>query len=275
MFKKTFLALALLIFILSTCNQSNESVKTEQSAQTDNFLADIKILSSDIQLKEKLKELKFEAKEVVKFCNEIGDNSIKVKLIKYITTEAKNQLEEAKKGFWGAIRYNMDSFAGVISLLKEKQHKTFMDIGSGNGEKLYAALCLGFEEAKGLEYSADSKALSEEFLKDFIADKKVEITQGDALEITEKYFSQADFAYMYSPMKDNEAMATLFKRVMDSLRDGCVFLEVRNVYFRELRLKTGYRIPQHKGWFAVKKQDNKYYYKTSLEYDDWQILDKI
>jgi hypothetical protein len=275
MLKQIFFPSIVLLLIASACNQPVNTDKVESSPKSDNFLTDVKTLANENQLKEKLEELKFGPKEVVRFCNEIGDNSTKAKFIKYITTAAKNQLEEAKKGFWGAIRYNMDSFVGVISILKEKQHKTFMDIGSGNGEKLYASLCLGFEEAKGLEYSADSKALSEAFLKDFIADKKVEITQGDALEITDKYFSLADFAYMYSPMKDNEAMATLFKRVMDSLREGCVFLEVRNVYYRELKAKTGYRIPQHKGWFAVKKQDNKYYYKTSLEYDDWQILEKI
>jgi hypothetical protein len=268
--KILFLILFFSIFLVA-CEKPSKSEKVNED---ELFFNSLKTYASETRLYKRLDAVGFNAQEVMSFCNEISDLGIKNKFIKYVTTRAKNQLEEAKKGFWGSIRYNMDSFTGVVASLKERQHKTFMDIGSGNGEKLYASLCLGFENAQGLEYSKESKDLSEAFLKDFIAQKKVQITQGDALEIDGKFFSQADFAYMYSPMKDNEAMATLFKRVMDNMKEGAIFLEVRNVYYKQLRDKIGYQVPQHKGWFAIKKEGGKFLYRTSLENDEWNELAK-
>ncbi|MCU0447087.1 MAG: class I SAM-dependent methyltransferase [Microscillaceae bacterium] len=272
MFKKIVAPILFLGFFLMACEKPSKSEKVNED---EVFFNALKTYASDTRLYKRLDAVGFNAQDVVSFCNEVSDLGIKAKFVKYVTTRAKNQLEEAKKGFWGSIRYNMDSFLGVVSMLKERQHKTFMDIGSGNGEKLYAALCLGFENVKGLEYSKESKELSEAFLKDFISNKKAEIIQGDALEIDGQYFAQADFAYMYSPMKDNEAMATLFKRVMDNMKEGAVFLEVRNVYYKQLREKIGYQVPQHKGWFAVKKEGGKFFYRTSLENEEWNELEKI
>jgi hypothetical protein len=272
MLKKIIFSLVFFGIFLISCEKPSQSQKVNED---EVFFNSLKTYASDTRLYKRLDGVGFNAQDVVSFCGEISDLGIKNKFIKYVTTRAKNQLEEAKKGFWGSIRYNMDSFTSVVAMLKERQHKTFMDIGSGNGEKLYASLCLGFEEVKGLEYSKESKDLSEVFLKDFISQKKVEITQGDALEIDGKYFSQADFAYMYSPMKDNDAMATLFKRMMDNMKDGAVFLEVRNVYYRQLRDKIGYQVPQHKGWFAIKKEKDKFLYRTSLENEEWNELEKI
>jgi hypothetical protein len=70
---------------------------------------------------------------------------------------------------------------------------------------------------------------------------------------------------MYSPIKDDELAAKLFKRVIDNMKEGAILLEVRCVYIREVRKITGLNFPNLKSWIAVKKKDGKFFYKNVID----------
>lgn len=277
---RNYIVFICLFLILNACNTQNTNLqsnkgKTPEEIEKEIFLKVTDVLSDEDKLKAKLKNLNFGAQEVYDYCQKNYDIAVKTKFINYVCKEAVNDTRAAKEDFWGSLRYDMERFTQVVAMLKENHHQTFMDIGSGNGEKLFAALCLGFKKVYGLEYLERNKKISENFLQTFISQKLVEVVQGDALKASPAYYAKANFAYMYSPMKDNDAMATLFKRVMDSLKDGAILLEVRLVYFEELRKATKLKIPQHRGWFAVKRENGRFFYRTSISGDDWIELDGI
>jgi hypothetical protein len=104
---------------------------------------------------------------------------------------------------------------------------------------------------------------SKRLLKDFPTE--IDIRQGDALTVEASFFQKADFIYMYSPIKDNQLMASLFKRVLENLQEGCVLLEVRFVYGEELNKILPYSLPTVRGWLAIKKEAGKFFYKNIAE----------
>lgn len=226
------------------------------------FLEQGAVFFNDAKLKETIQTLRFTDREVMTYCRANQDIGLRAKFISAIFSEKSYNDKPAKDEFWAAYRFNLYKFVETVSIVRENQ-KTFMDIGSGNGEKLYGALCLGFEKAYGLEYSEKSYKTSLEHLANF--SKETEITLGDALAIEPAYFQKADFLYMYSPIKDNKMMASLFKRAMENMKEGAILLEVRCVYSDELRKQMPYLFPTINSWLAIKKQDGNYYYKNVID----------
>ena len=226
------------------------------------FLEQASIFGDMSKLKKTIKEIQLTDREVMEFCRQNDDIALRAKMIGAIFSEKEYNDKPAKEGFWAAYRFNLAKFVENVSIIREGQ-ETFMDIGSGNGEKLYGALCLGFKKAYGLEYSETSFKTSKQHLKNF--QEEIEITQGDALAIDGSYFQKADFLYMYSPIKDDKMMASLFKRAMENMKEGATLLEVRCVYAEELNKQMPYNFPQLRSWLAIKKKDGKYFYKNLVE----------
>lgn len=255
----TFLVVCTLIVACDTRQPISEIKATDKSSlfnQADIFFDDNK-------LRKEISKTGITEREIVDFCKKRDDIALKTKFAAAVFSNKSYNKKPAKEQFWAAIRFNLGRFVENVMILKEPKQKTFMDIGSGNGEKLFTALCIGFEKAYGLEYSEESYAESKENLKNF--PQEIEITKGDALIIEGDFFKKADFLYMYSPIKDNELAAQLFKRVMDNMKEGAILLEVRCVYIRELRKATGLNFPNLKTWLAIKKQDGKFFYKNIID----------
>ncbi len=243
------------------------------------FLAQGEVFFQDEKLKEAIQTLSLTDTDVVAYCRANPDIALRSKFISAIFSEKEYNDEPAKEQFWAAYRFNVSKFVETVSIVREDEQKTFMDIGSGNGEKLYGALCLGFDKVFGLEYSKKSYKTSLKHLANF--SKETEITLGDALAIEPAYFQKADFLYMYSPIKDSKMMASLFKRAMENMKEGAILLEVRCVYSDELRKQMAYDFPTINSWLAIKKKGGKYYYKNIIDgaysYDsadnrEWQEL---
>lgn len=252
--------------------EKNDKKITENVAQKQ-FLRSMSVLSDEETLNKALDSLKLQPWGIYEYALTIQDPLVKARLIKSVYLNNKRNADAAKDDFWADIRYNLYEFTDLIHLLREDR-RVFLDIGCGSGQKLYGALCMGFDKTFGIEYSEKSFGYVKDYMKEFISKGKAEVRLGDALAVENAYYAKADFLYTYSPMKDNEKMASLFKKVMDSMKDGAVFLEVRMVYFRELKAKIGYKVPQHKGFLAIKKENGKYYYKTIFNKDDWEELEK-
>lgn len=259
----------------SSSQSKNNTAQAKEVNKKEEFTKLLDILSEDEKLNQYLSEIKFSSKELVDYCRKSGDPQLIAKLVKAVYLNVDNNKKAAKDNFWSDIRYDLYQFTDIVTELKEEDHKTFLDIGCGSGQKLYAALCLGFEKAYGLEYSEKSVRFAKSFLGDYLKDNSIEIMQGDALTVDTAYYNQADFLYTYSPMKDNDMMAQLFHRAMKSLKEGGIMLEVRLVYYKELKKLSGYDIPPHKNWFAVKKEKGKYYYKNIHDNYEWNLLEKL
>lgn len=200
----------------------------------------------------------------------------KLRLISVMCQKVDNRINDLDSNYWGGILYRMKPFTQIIRKLKEPQHKSFIDIGSGNGEKLYAALCLGFAQSEGLEYDAALVQISQQHWQTMIKKKKMKIKHGNALTINPAYYHQFDFIYLYSPIREHTRMAGLFYTLMKQLKEGAVLLEVRMVYADQLRKVSGYNIPNMMGTFALKKQNGKLYYvQYSESTKDWILLEKL
>ncbi|MCS6796345.1 MAG: methyltransferase domain-containing protein [Raineya sp.] len=260
--KMNFLLITLLIIFSFACKET-PPITQKTANHKDTFFRQARIFFNADFLRKEIQKLGINEREIVEFCRVVDDAALRSKFAAAVFSQKTYNKTPAKEEFWAAIRFNLPRFVETIMLLKEPEQKTFMDIGSGNGEKLFTALCLGFEKAYGLEYSPQSVAESKENLKNF--SQEIEITQGDALQIEGSFFQKADFLYMYSPIKDNQLAAKLFKRVLDNMKDGAIFLEVRCVYIDEVRKLTRLNFPPLKSWIAVKKQDGKFYYKNIID----------
>jgi SAM-dependent methyltransferase len=231
------------------------------------FLNQIQLYQDSKNLKYQLDSANISAKDIVNFCQVSFDIERKTTLIHAVRSEIPNNLQEINQAYWGGILYDLSRFIENVNLLKQSQDKVFIDVGSGNGEKLYAALCLGFEKAIGIEYSPDLVQIAHESLQEFEQSGQVQTILSDAFEISPEIYAQADFIYLYSPIKDNELMAKLTYQIMQSMKNGAKLLEVRFVYQNELAKISNLYIPPMAGLFALKKENKQFYY---AEYDQYQ-----
>lgn len=147
-----------------------------------------------------------------------------------------------------------------------------MDVGSGNGEKPFAALCLGSEKSYGVEYSGRLVEISKQFLGTLAEKKKVQIIGQDALEVDDSVYQQVDFIYMYSPIKDHELMASLFYKIMQTMQEGDILVEVRMVYRPQLSEISGWEIPELSSLILKKEQGKFYYARYGLHEVRWTAL---
>jgi hypothetical protein len=211
-------------------------------------------------LKHKIDSVGITNQQIHDYCRQTLDKQRQKMLISLACLRMENYAEEGNSDYWASILYNLDRFVEVVGWLKEPSHRSFMDVGSSNGEKLFAASCLGFESLYGLEYAPELVDLSKNQLKELVNKGSAHISTGDALEIDSSYYAQADFIYMYSPIKDSRTMARLYKRILDNMKEEAVLLEVRMVYFYELAQLTGLDFPNIMERFAVRKSKGKLYY---------------
>ncbi|MCS6821729.1 MAG: class I SAM-dependent methyltransferase [Microscillaceae bacterium] len=263
------------LLVAASCQQSTSIQEKNKIDERTRFLQFLDIFSDEEKLNEYIEKQKLSPVDIYQYCLKNQDDLVRARLIKAVYLSAKNNNKDAAKPeFWADLRYNMYYFTDIISRLREEKHKTFLDIGCGSGQKLYAALCMGFEKVYGIEYSKESYRYALEFLDYFVKNKKAEITNGDGLTIDGKYYAQADFLYTYSPIKENKMMAQMFFRAMQNLKENGILLEVRMVYAPELREISGYKIPNIKGFFAVKREKGQFFYKNTNSPDHWVQLSK-
>jgi precorrin-6B methylase 2 len=261
------LFLFLLTCFLMACDASHQPKGEQNSAFSPEklqFLTQINLYQEGNSLKYQLDSAGISSRDIIHFCQVSFDIDKKTTLIQVIRSAVSNDLKEENHEYWAGILYDLRRFIENVSLLKTRENKVFMDVGSGNGEKLYAALCLGFQKAIGIEYSTDLMQISEESLKDFVQNKEIELIHGDALEVSKDVYAEADFIYLYSPIKDNQVMAQLTHHIMQSMKENAILLEVRFVYRDELAKISGLELPDMAGLFALKKQKGRFYY---AEYD--------
>ncbi len=270
--------------ILAACDSKEPNNQTTVSATpTDTintltpskrtFLHQIDILRYPEKIYFDLNSEGITLRDVQTYCLSEDSANREAALITAMCAGNENTLSEQNSDYWGGILYDMETFASIVRRLKQPEHRVFMDVGSGNGDKLYAALCLGFQQVLGLEYSEDLASISKRFLTDYQTDSTVVITHGDALEVPASYYQQADFIYMYSPIKSHEVMAGLYERIMQNLRVGGIFLEVRFVYAKELRERTQLNIPEFAGVFAIQRTEEDRY--ECLIFDESGITERI
>jgi 16S rRNA G966 N2-methylase RsmD len=253
----------------------NHHAKEPLSAQAK-FLQKKVWVEDDSLLSQQLDSLQIGAWQAYQYCQQNRDQARKLRLISAICQKADNHINSLDTSYWGGILYRMKPFVEVVQKLKESQHKRFIDVGSGNGEKLFAALCLGFAQSEGLEYDSTLVDISQQYWQTMIKRQKMKIKLGNALTIAPNYYQQFDFIYLYSPIRKHVPMARLFYTLMQQLKEGGVLLEVRMVYMDALRKVSGYDMPNLMGTFAIKKQGGKLYYVRYNEADkDWILLEKI
>lgn len=267
--KKIKIALLIFLFI-SACSSATQEQSTQEMAiphEKIQLLNEIQLYQHEQILKSQLDSANISPEDIVHFCQVSFDIERKTALIHAIRSEIPNNLQEINQEYWAGILYDLKRFIENVSLLKQADNKVFMDVGSGNGEKLYAALCLGFEKAIGIEYSPDLVKIAKESLQNFEQSGQIQIILSDAFEVKPEIYAQADFIYLYSPIKDNDLMAKLTYQIMQSMKNGAKLLEVRFVYRNELANISKLEIPEMAGLFALKKENKKFYY---AEYDPHQ-----
>jgi hypothetical protein len=89
--------------------------------------------------------LKVSLSDIYNYCLKSKDFAYKSKFITCIYGKVENYLQEDNPEYSKAVLYDLNKFSDVMRSFKTPEHKTFLDVGSGNGEKVYAALCWGFE----------------------------------------------------------------------------------------------------------------------------------
>ncbi|HAS45391.1 MAG TPA: hypothetical protein DCS93_33210 [Microscillaceae bacterium] len=190
-----------------------------------------------------------------------ANDSIRLYYISQVCTQLQKE-EEAQPNpdYWGGILYDLPLFLDVIQRIKPNHLGVFMDVGSGNGEKLFASLCLGFEQAIGIEYNPDLVKMSQQNFPRLHQQQTLITHQGDALSIDAALFHQADLIYLYSPIKDTQKMAQLLERVIRHMKDGATILEVNAYYTTTLQQISHLKFPTlYGGWLAIKKEGGKYF----------------
>lgn len=265
----------LLYSALFACNElppSNAKNSLTITPEKVLFLNQLDLLDTEQTIKRQLDSANITNQDLIGFCQLSLDIDRKTTLIQIARSHIPNNLQEENHEYWAGILYDLRRFIENVSLLKQPQDKIFMDVGSGNGEKLYVSLCLGFEKAIGIEYSKDLVQIAQESLQDFEQNNQIQTIHQDAFKVPKEVYEKADFIYLYSPIKDNTMMANLTFQIMQNMKDGAKLLEVRFVYRDELVRVSGLSIPHLAGLFALKKHNNKFYY---AEYDHYQTKWKI
>ncbi|OJJ16334.1 hypothetical protein BKI52_34140 [marine bacterium AO1-C] len=192
---------------------------------------------------------------------EAPNDSLSLYYINQVCSQIQKE-EDAQPNpeYWGGILYHMPFFVEVIQRVKPSHPRVFMDVGSGNGEKLFASLCLGFKQAIGIEYNPDLVKMSRQNFPRLHKQQQIKTYEGDALTIDATLFHQADLLYFYSPIKNTHKMAQLLERAILHMKDGAVVLEVNAHYTQALQQLSHLAFPDLQGgWLAIKKEQGSYF----------------
>ncbi len=114
---------------------------------------------------------------------------------------------------------------------------TFLDVGSGIGEKPFVAYACGrFNRCDGLEYDARTLAVADFLLNQLQTEIRypIRFELGDALQFDR--YADYDVIYMYRPMKEIRMMRELFLKIGTDMKIGATCFDVfdRNLAFRRL-----------------------------------------
>lgn len=259
-----FLFIISLYYLIACQAQTSKDTSTPQNP----LMIDFDTITTK-KLSLYLKKNNYNKDSIYNFCQISNDTRTKIRLVSAIFHDAENYIQEGNKDYWAAILLSLNLFGDYIDLLKKEEHKTFLDVGSANGEKLFAALCLGFDKVYGIEYSPELVKISQKLLQNY--SDKVEIKLHDALEVEGSYYQIPDFIYLYSPIRDNYKMARLYYKIMQNMKEGAILLEVRMVYINELRKLSHFDFPKDLDELILKKKGKEFYY---FMYNSWYKLKK-
>jgi SAM-dependent methyltransferase len=270
---KAYYLIFISLFALIGCHFTEKESPDRTKAY---FLATADISLGNEVIQNQMDSLKVSLLDVYKFCQKKDVTfEQKNKFINCVYDKVENYLQEENPAYWMGVLYDLKKFNEVVRIFKEPHHKTFLDVGSGNGEKPYSALCLGFEKSYGIEYSERLVKISRRSLQEFVQLNKIEIIHQDALKAAPEFYAQIDFIYLYSPIKDNKVMAELFHKILQQLKEGALLLELRFVYARELREISGLNFPELSD-ITLKKENNRLYYARYHDnHKEWIALDTI
>jgi hypothetical protein len=112
---------------------------------------------------------------------------------------------------------------------------SFLDVGSGIGEKPFIAYSCGrFNRCDGLEYDARTIAVAEFLLNNLQTKFRYPISfeWGDAT--TFNRYHEYDVIYMYRPMRDQTRMRELFCKIGTEMKIGATCLDI---YERDLAIR--------------------------------------
>ncbi|MCS6821773.1 MAG: class I SAM-dependent methyltransferase [Microscillaceae bacterium] len=255
-------------YFFSSCDNTPEKLKT-----SENLFATAKLLSDAGKTLKILKKDGLNEYDVYQQCikNDL-DFSLVARFVRAVYLEPNNNYQKKyPQTEWYLERLPLTEFLQILFFYKEDYHKTFMDIGSGNGDKLYAAMCVGFDKAFGIEYEKKLHEVAVEALPNMVAKKKIELRLGDATKMDKSYYQQADFIYMYCPLiLFKEKQAELTYNLLKNMRNntliyeaGFVYAEYLKKYVTNLNIQDGY-----KGAIAFKKENDKYFYRGFISH--WQ-----
>ena len=129
----------LLLYSLLAClclscerTESPTEIKTK-------FLAKTTLQIPNEVLQKQMDSLKVSLLDVYNYCQKSQDVSYKSKFITCIYGKVDNYLQEEKPEYEQGILYDLNKFNEVLRNFKEDKHTSFLDVGSGNGEKIYAS----------------------------------------------------------------------------------------------------------------------------------------
>ncbi|MCU0446399.1 MAG: class I SAM-dependent methyltransferase [Microscillaceae bacterium] len=247
---------------LWACNPTPPSTKSQ--ADSSKLLEYADLFSNPDKIKKELDTQKMGAYEVYQLCKQRNfEFSITTRFVRAIYAEPNREYDRKHKLEWYLSRLPLVEFAQMLYYFKEPQHRSFMDVGSGNGDKLYTALCMGFDKSYGVEYEQKLHETAEKALKPMSDKGLTEISQGDATKLPDAYFQKADFLYMYCPLVLNKPeQAKLLHRILKNMRDNTMLYEAGFLYAKEFKklnpieVEDGYR-----GFLAVKREKGKYYFR--------------
>jgi 16S rRNA G966 N2-methylase RsmD len=239
------------------------------------FLAKTDLQTPNATVQKQMDSLKVSLSDIYNYCQKSTDFAYKSKFITCIYGKVENYLQEDNPEYSKAVLYDLNKFSEVMRNFKTPQHKTFLDVGSGNGEKVYAALCWGFEKTYGLEYSQKLVQISTHALQDFIQKQQTEIIHADALKASPEVYKNIDIIYLYSPIKEGKTMAQLTDKILQNMKNGAILLEMQFNYSKELRKRTKIKFPDITD-IAIKKEGKKLYYASpQAKTVEWTLLEKM
>ena len=129
-------------------------------------------------------------------------------------------------GHFNDIPLNSTQFLKLMALARRvvaalgKDHLDFLDVGCGNGMKLWQAADF-VTRANGLEYTPALVALAQDLISNFMP-VPAQVMQQDALEFDG--YGRYDVIYFYKPMSDPDMLATMERRIVAQARPGTVLI---------------------------------------------------
>lgn len=165
--------------------------------------------------------------EIALRCDKTVDDYFYLRMPAYPKSSAflpgeQEHRKEIKSGYFPYIPYSMFYFVVHMEEIKRKFGcKSFLDIGSGIGDKVRLAKELGFD-AVGIEYLDYYVELAS-----FLGNKTIHV---DAFDFSD--YQNYDIIYMYHPISDNELYTKLVKHIISKMKSGQLLMEVlpRDIY---------------------------------------------